>query len=64
MASKVTHPVQQLLRFLRLSNLFHPFGHRPVGDDLSDFEQLIAPYLVRIFMRVNNTPRHVRPYFN
>jgi hypothetical protein len=28
--------------FPQAGNLFRPFGHRPVGDDLSAFEQLIA----------------------
>jgi hypothetical protein len=54
--------MQQLLGLLRISDMRHPLGNRSVSDDFRTFEELIAPDVVGIFVRVDNAPWHGRPH--
>jgi hypothetical protein len=53
--------VQQFLALFGFGDLLHPLGHRAMGDDFRAFEELIAPNVVGVFMRVDDTLRHGRP---
>ena len=57
-----TDAVQQFLALLRLGDVLHPLGHRAVGDDLRALEELIAPDVVRVFVRVDDALRHGGPH--
>ena len=59
---ETTDTVQQLLGLLRIGDVLHPLGHRPVGDDLRALEELIAPDVVPVFVRVDDAPRHGGPH--
>ena len=54
--------MEHFLALLRLGDLFHPLGHRPVGNDLRAGKELIAPDMVRIFMRIDDAPWHGGPH--
>ena len=54
--------MQQFLNLLRIGDVLHPLGHRPVGDDLRALEELIAPDVVPVFVRVDDAFRHGGPH--
>ena len=47
--------------FLRVGDLRHAFRHRPMRDDLGTLEELVAPDVVAVLVRVDHAPRHARP---
>jgi hypothetical protein len=53
--------VEQLLSLLRVGDVPRPPGHRPVRDALGALEELIAPDVVAVLVRVDDAPRHGRP---
>jgi hypothetical protein len=57
-----TDSVQEPLTVVRPRDLPHPVGHRPVRDNLGALEELIAPDVVRVLVRVDDAPRHSRPH--
>ena len=54
--------VQQIPELLRIGDLLHPLGNRPVGDDLRVREKLIAPDVVPVLVRNDDAFRHGRPH--
>ena len=59
---EVADAVQQFLALLRVGDVLHPLGDRPVGDDLRALEELVAPDVVRVLVRVDDATRHGGPH--
>jgi hypothetical protein len=53
--------LDQLLGFLRVGDVRHQFPDRPVRDDLGALEELVAPDVVTVLVRVDHAPGHAAP---
>jgi hypothetical protein len=58
----IGHTVQQFLDLLWIRDVLYTLGQRPVGDDLSALEELIAPDVVPVFVCIDDAFRHGGPH--